>query len=57
MAKGIHDVEVVEAGSGRGRGLDITIIVQVEVARPARSFGEEVIVFNLSVKIYIQVVG
>ena len=49
LAKGIHEVEVVEAGSGRGRGRDIKIIVQGEVARKARSFGEEVIVFNLSV--------
>lgn len=29
LAKGIHEVEAVEAGSRRGRGLDIMIIVQV----------------------------
>ncbi len=50
LAKGIHEVEVVEAGSGRGQGRDITIIVQEELARKARIFGEEVIVFQLVCK-------
>ncbi len=49
LAKGIHDVEMVEAVSGQGMGRDITIIVKREVPRKARSFREEVIVFNLSV--------
>ncbi len=51
LAKEIHEVEVVKAESGRGQGWgrDIMIIVQGEVARKARSFGEKVIVFNLNV--------
>ncbi len=41
LSKGIHEVEVVEAGLGRGRGRDITIIVQGEVAHKARISGRE----------------
>ena len=51
LAKGIYEVKVVEAGSGRGPGHDITIIVQGKVARKAGSFGEKVFVFNLSVRV------
>ena len=41
LAKGIHEVEIVEAGSGRGLGRDITIIVQGKVARKASSLGRK----------------